>query len=1449
MATFPSIRIEGGLLGPDVLDQLFAAQLPGQRPADFGLNGKRNLTDEIASIFADTRALWEIFQHRLERLPESDIATTVTRDAWIIPFLGLLGYEPRYNQRAYSVDGLSFPVSHRASEVEDSPPIHIVGARQDLGRVPSSGRPRLAPHSLMQQYLNSTEALWGLVTNGKTLRLLRDSTFVRRQAYVEFDLQAIIEEKRFEDFAALYRLIHRSRLPQGISDARDSLLEKYYAYSEEQGGRVRDHLRDGVEQCITRLANGFLSHSANDELRRRVSAPSTENERITPDELYRQLLRLVYRFLFLLVSEDRGVLGAEPLYRDHYGIARLRRLLDHRAAYSDNDDIWRSLRVLWLVLSDDTQRPSLEGKPMASVLGLPVLNGDLFAPVSLDSLTVGNGDLLEAFYWLAWYKDEQTGVRRKVNYAALDVEELGSVYESLIELHPAIDTDSIGRPLFQLLFGAGRKTTGTYYTPPQLVNELVQSALEPVLNERLNNSAHDKQKAILSIRVCDPACGSGHFLLAASRRLGKELARIRTDEDEPAPERVSEAIRDVVSHCIYGVDKNPLAVDLCRVALWLESYTEDKPLTFLDHRIRCGDSLIGIFDLQQLKEGIPDKAFEPLEGDDKMTARELAKRNRDERLGQFDLFSWNLQGALSDLTIYSREVDSISNDSPEDIRRKKQAFEQSHKNATWLREKEACDLWTAAFFQWLKPGVAAITSGAILERLAERSVDRRIIGQALSISHRQKFFHWPLEFPEVFAERGFDVILSNPPWEHVELKEQEFFSTRDARIANASTQAERTRSVKQLKEDNPILYAEFVDALRGFDSARLFLSRSGRYPLTGRGRINTFAVFAELSRALVDSSGRTGIIVQSDIATSDTCKYFFQDLIEQKRLVSFHDFVNTEGIFPAVHRTHPHFCLLTMSGGPTEGAPVFSFWNTNTSQLKDENRSFRLSADEIVLLNPNTRNCPIFRTQSDAELTKALYRRVPILWREADNGRSEDNQWRLKFSQGLFNMASDSHLFRTAGQLEADGYRLEGNVFASPYDRYLPLYEGKMVHQFDHRWATYQEIDSSSQKKGNIRSRDVTLQEKHDPNFVVQPRYWVREEVVESTIPKYPEPLAIAIQIGHRPSIQRMLTCWTAGYKINHGQAKAAKDDLDRAHAFQVDRAVARLWPDVVAERYAADLEHDFPLTESDIEEIARNLETPEGIAQQLVERYSPKWFLGWRDVTNSTNERTLIASVAPRSAVGHKFMLIFSVLKPMPKLCLESLLNSFAVDYCVRQKIGGTSLSYFMMRQLPVHPPTALKRAPSFAKDKSLEEWVASRAFELAYTAYDLRALAQEYGYYGPPAEWKQNQRFEIRCELDALFFHLYLPCNDDGGWRQVEAESLDQLANLKRHFPTPREAVAYIMDQFNLVSERDREAWGCYRTKERILEIYDAMLRAQRGEAIYQSTLSPQPKISLIK
>ncbi len=1443
MALTPSIRIEGGLLGPDVIEQLLSGELPGQRPADFGLQAKRNLTDEVAATFADARAMWGVFQRRLERVPETDVATSVTRDAWVIPFLGLLGYEPRFNPKAHEVDGLSFAVSHRASEADDSPPVHIVGWRQELGRVPASGKPRLAPHSLIQEYLNRTENLWGIVTNGQTLRLLRDCTFVRRQAYVEFDLPAILDQQRFQEFAALYRLLHCTRLPKGIADGDECLLEKYYSHSIEQGGRVREHLREGVERCLEILANGFLRHPANNELRERISPACADNRRITVESFYRQLLILVYRLLFLLVSEDRGLLSDSPLYRDHYGIGRLRRMLDQRATFTEHDDLWQSLRVLWLVLVKDEPQPALDNQPLASALGLPVLNGDLFAPLALDGFTLTNDDLLSAVWYLGWYQDKKSSPPRRVNYAALDVEELGSVYESLLEFHPAIDAVAAGRPVFSFVSGSERKTTGSYYTPPELVGELVKSALEPVLAERLApcRTAEDKRRAILGIRVCDPACGSGHFLLAAARRLGKELARAASGDDEPAPERVREATREVISHSIYGVDRNPLAVDLCRVALWLESHTEDRPLTFLDHRIRCGDSLVGVFDLDVLRQGIPDKAFEPLEGDDKATARELIRRNRDERTGGRDLFADETDDSVEPFERYSRQLDSIADDSPEAIRRKKKLFDESHADPAWRRRRQACDLWTAAFFQPLRPGAPAITSAALAEHRSGKAIDPRVLGLAESLAVRQRFFHWPLEFPEVFADGGFDCLLSNPPWERVKLQEQEFFAARDARIATAANKAARAKMIRALPDENPALYAEFVQALRGASGSSSFMRHSGRFPLAGRGDINTYAVFAELAASSTAPLGRAGMVLPKGIATDDTTKHYFGDLVSHGRLISLIGFENEDFIFPAVdHRVT--FCTLTIGGlGHPEMRSRIAFYIRRFSQLSEEQRFFSLDKDEFWLLNPNTGNCPIFRTQADAELTKAIYRRVPVLWQEAQGDRPECNPWRLSFTT-LFHMANDSHHFRTADELQADGYRLEGNVFVGPHDRYMPLYEAKMLHQFDHRFSTY---EGATEKQLNVGILpQPTAEQKRNPAFVVQPRYWVREEIVESTIPKYPEPLAAALQIGHRPSIQRVLLWWAAGFHLLSEQTDAAAKLLQGANRFELEKSIDRAFAVEGNEARARALADDFPLVAADAAAIERAINEPEGFARELVDRFSPKWFLGWRDITNAGNERTLIATATPRAAVGHTFPLLFSHGTRRAALALLlANLNSMVADYVVRQKVGGTHITYNFLKQFPILPPASWQRMASCKGIGGCAGKIMRGVLELTFTAEDLVAAARDWSHQGRPFTWDYDRRFELRCELDAAFFHLYLPADDRGDWRSAERESSEQLAALRRHFAKPRDAVAYIMDQFPIVREKDEKAHGRYRTKDRILEIYDALLTAQSTGQPYQSALDPPP------
>lgn len=833
-SSFPSIRIEGGLLGPELLDQLIAADVPGQKPADFGLEPKRNLTDEIAAVFADSRALWGVFQNRLARLSQDDLATTVTRDTFVIPFLGLLGYDLRYNSRALEVDGMTFAVSHGAAcpgkdpergdtetrrrapasasprlgttASSDFPPVHVVGARQELGRVPPSGRPRMAPHSLVQEYLNRTEHVWGMATNGLTLRLLRDSTLVRRQAYLEFDLQAIFEEQRFHDFAALYRLLHRTRLPRGLADAGECLLEKYHAQTLEQGGRVREHLRDGVKVALESFGNGFLSPAAaaNTDFLRALA-----QSRITPQGFYQQLLRLIYRLLFLMVSEERNLLvshrpeqrAAADIYRQYYGLARLRRLVNLPTAYTEHDDLWQGMRVLFRCLQDDQFGP---------FLGLPALNSELFAPLLLDGLSLRNRDFLTALWHLSNYRDEGTHATRHVNYSALDVEELGSVYESLLEFHPHLDL-AVQPPAFELAEQGGeRRSTGSHYTPPELVAPLVEHALVPVMQERLAAGAPERdivrtgereppglsrshaptlskssaEKAILSLKVCDLACGSGHFLLAAARRLGKELARVRTDEDEPAPERVREAVRDVITHCLYGVDKNPLAVELCRVALWLEGHAEDKPLTFLDHRIRCGDSLVGVFDLRVLDAGLPDEAFKAVSGDDKGATRAAKARNaleRRESLFRY-AFAQRLQGFAAEL----QRLDALPEDTIEQVRAKAAAYRRLEHLPEFEKLELACNVWTAAFFQGYEeaetasrraappdPGASAsalalsgaITTETLRTALATGSLsDKRLAGWIARTAHERAFFHWPLAFPEVFAAGGFDVLLGNPPF-------------------------------------------------------------------------------------------------------------------------------------------------------------------------------------------------------------------------------------------------------------------------------------------------------------------------------------------------------------------------------------------------------------------------------------------------------------------------------------------------------------------------------------------------------------------------------------------------------------------------------------------------------------------------------------------------------------
>jgi len=1112
--TISGISIEGNLIAPDLTTEFLLGDIKGQNAVDFGLPKTQKLEDEIAVAWGDAKAFWMAFQRRLARLDSKDVATSLTREYWAIPLLELLGCQPVYQAKAEVVESQTYAISHRVETGENKPPIHIIGCRVRLEEKPPAGMPRLSAHALMQEYLNRTEHLWGIVTNGLQWRLLRDSSLMTRLTYIEFDLEQILNGDNFAEFGLFYRLFHRSRLPLGMDDADKCLLEFYHQEAIQQGGRVRDRLRDGVERAISRLGTGFVQHSSNQQLRKLI-----EDNLLKETDFYRLLLLLIYRLLFLMVAESRNLLLAGEdeekarIYREYYSIERLR-LLAERPSYRREgfQDIWQGLRVTFS-LFDESWRGEL--------LGLSPLNGDLFGSKTLkdlDNCALDNHDLLCALRELSLY--EQKGQLRRVNYGALDVEELGSVYESLLDFHPQfLRRDGIHQ--FVLIGGTDRKTTGSYYTPPGLVGLLIKSALEPVIEDKVRSciegfgegsvTAPDKatvkqrtEKALLSLKVCDPACGSGHFLLAAARRIGRELAKVRSDGAQPTPDELRIAVRDAIQNCIYGVDLNLFAVDLCKVALWIEGFSKGLPLNFLDHRIKCGNSLVGVLDIKCLDEGIPDEAFNPVTGDNKTLASQFKKINKKDRQaiesGQLSFNFVYLETERNQYAANWRDLGDIPETTAAEVKQKQARYQQTHSqnNVRWWQDYSACNLWTAAFFMPITELNLQLlpTTAALSQLLQGNSITQMVVEAANQLAEDKRFFHWPLEFPEVFEVGGFDCVLGNPPWERIKLQEKEFFASRSVEIAKAN-KAERESLIKHLSKIKPELIQEFEDAKHDAEAQSKFIRKSGHFPLTAVGDFNTYAVFAEINWMLINGKGCSGCIIPPGIATDDSTKNFIQELVKACSLVSFYDFTNRGYIFRALESTHS-FSLLTISKIAVKEVNIAAqLWKID--DLRKPGRVYNLAVEEIKLLNPNTLNLPILRTTEDVILIKKIYLRVPVL----ENVELQQNKWGIKFS-AMFHMANDSStFFRKKNQLEEEGWTLENNFMKKEEKKYLPLYEAKLTDIFNHRQATFAGIPPEDMYGTRPRTNEATLEQLIKPNWVILPRYWVPLKEVEARLPAF----------------------------------------------------------------------------------------------------------------------------------------------------------------------------------------------------------------------------------------------------------------------------------------------------------------------------------------------------------
>ena len=743
----PSIRVEGAILSPDVLGQI--EELPGQQPSDFALEAGTMVKDEIARSWADAQDYWRIFHRKLETVREGSNATTETRNLWIVPLMGLLRYDIEYQARGIELDGRIYAISHRATNRADTP-VQIIGARDPAGldKKSTNATRRMSAHALVQEFLNLHDQLYGLVTDGQVLRLLRDSSRLVKQSYLEFDLDRIFSDGLFADFAVLYRLLHATRLPLTNDTSGESLIERYHQDSLDQGARIRQGLSQAVEKAILDFGNGFLARADNKTLRAAVA-----NGELSASDYYQQLLRLIYRLLFLMVIEERDLVfpdGASrtqrEIYHKFYSVTRLRRLSEKRyLADPRRHDLWLALQACFHLF---------EAEGPGAGLGIAPLAGDLFSAEAVGSVancTLGNDVLLGCLRSLGLYRHPDTGQIIRVNYAALNVEEFGSVYEGLLEYEPEFDGEDM-ELRFGFRKGDARSATGSHYTPDDLVQPLIRHSLDHLIAARLE--ADDPEAALLDLRVADIACGSGHILLAGARRIATELAAVRTGEEQPSPPAYRTALRDVIRHCIYGVDVNPLAVELCKVALWLEAHIPGQPLNFLDHHIKCGNAIVGFSRREELGKGVPTEAFKTLPRDEKEVAAAYRKRNREDRRQQNQItldLTPEVRGHLGAVLDEWRSVSDLPERTPALIHAKKERFAAFSRGEHAGILRTLADLPVAQFYIPKVPGNESklITDGEFRSYLHGQAVSQGPGAESVrALAEENRFFGCSLGFTQ-----------------------------------------------------------------------------------------------------------------------------------------------------------------------------------------------------------------------------------------------------------------------------------------------------------------------------------------------------------------------------------------------------------------------------------------------------------------------------------------------------------------------------------------------------------------------------------------------------------------------------------------------------------------------------------------------------------------------------
>lgn len=1303
-----------------------------------------------------------------------------TETDFIRPLLTLLGWEftvqERINQkgRADVPDYLMFlDANAKAKATKEKSPaaryqlgVSIVEAKRwsaplDRAEPGDAG----APSTQVLRYLGTADVQsnsnirFGILTNGRYWRLYDHKARSRLEGFVEIDLKEAVGLIVPADTPAkpghadhvLRQFLWLFGQQAFVSDiGGGTRLTRAVSDSRSFEARVTDQLANTVfGKVFPELANALWEADPD--------KPAETTEAYLA-ELREAALTWLYRLLFVLYAEDRNLLPTRAR-RDGLWATRneVARALDENHGLSDrrtNHD--GDLRDMWRQI--DTGDDGI---------GLPPYNGGLFKAgrsALLDRAVMPDkafAPLLDALS-----REHLGDTPRFINYRDLSVQHLGSVYERLLEFDLAFVDDKIAaRPQT-----FARKTSGSYYTPEELVMLVIRRTIGPLLDEKRKIFAdaveeeapkrqskeapeypiarlqtYDPATEFLTLRICDPAMGSGHFLVSLVDYLADQVMLATTqsaslvefgDYRSPLLDRL-ETIRErikaqatehgwrvddsqlidrqlvrriILKRVIHGVDKNPMAVELAKLSLWLHTFTVGAPLSFLDHHLRCGDSLFGEW-VRPIEDMLLQKGVMFLHPSLQAARNSIAGMARIEELTDAD---------ITEVQESTKTFEQVT-----DATAPLSSFLAYVQAWRWVADSKD---WThgAVFDQFLLASfgdpvelaqqlispreplgfdfAARTKKGKITKQLAPLDGFRLFTSlhdQVLAVAADEKFMGWQASFPSVWnnwsssdPDGGFDAVIGNPPWAKVELEAQKWFAGRNEDIVAASTNKDREALIRGLKRTDRPLFDAYQEAKARFAKAVDVAQDQGSYPLFSSGRPNLYQLFFEQALKLVSKDGLIGLLVPSGIISDRAASAFARHVAPSRRIKTFLDFENRRpGSLPHFFsEVDSRFKLaVTVVGGINRTAQTIEsgFFLVSTADDIIEKSTVWIDPNEFEEFNPNTGTAMIFRDVKDASVTRRIYAQHQLL-----RSGEEPAVWPIRYSQ-MLNQSNSSGLFRDEEWLSNNGwYPTAQNRWSKGDEVALPLYEGKMVQAFDHRAADIEVNPKNRRRPGQPKP--------------ISPKD-------HSNISRYPSP--------------------------------------------------------------------QFFIESEDVPPRA-NLE----------------WMLAYKDITAVTNERTMIASVLPRCGAVHAL----PVLLPLDDIdnyrreapTILANLNSFAFDYFARQKVQAQHLSWYIVEQLPVIPPAEYSR--KFGK-MTAREIVAREVLHLTYTAHDMAAFARDMGYDGDPFIWDDADRRQRRARLDALYFQLY----------SIGKEDAD-----------------YILSTFSTVCKYDKRDFnGRYVTRDLILAQMDAL------------------------